>query len=90
MLKKSDANLKQFGEIYSATAYPGVVKGWHLHTKQEQNYDVISGMIKLVLFDDREESKTKGELMETSYRKIIIIKLLKLPRYNKWMEKYRH
>ena len=28
MLKKSDANFKQFGEIYFATAYPGVVKNF--------------------------------------------------------------
>ena len=64
MLKKSDAEFNKFGEIYFATAYPGVVKGWHLHTKQEQNYAVISGMIKLVLYDNRENSKTKGEIME--------------------------
>ena len=64
MLKKSDTNFSKFGEIYFATAYPGVIKGWHLHTKQEQNYVVIAGMIKLVLYDDRQNSKTKGELME--------------------------
>tara|TARA_B100000401_G_C52805284_1_gene720813 strand:- start:2068 stop:2517 length:450 start_codon:yes stop_codon:yes gene_type:complete len=64
MLKKSDTNFSKFGEIYFATAYPGVIKGWHLHTKQEQNYAVIKGMIKLVLYDDRQDSKTKGELME--------------------------
>ncbi len=64
MLKKSDSNFSKFGEIYFATAYPGVIKGWHLHSKQEQNYALISGMIKLVMFDDRQGSKTKGEIME--------------------------
>jgi len=29
-----------------------------------QNYAVIQGMIKLVLYDNREDSKTKGEVME--------------------------
>ena len=33
MLKSSDSNFSKFGEIYFATAYPGVVKGWHLHTQ---------------------------------------------------------
>ena len=49
MLKSSDTNFSKFGEIYFATAYPGVVKGWHLHKTQEQNYCVIKGMIKLVI-----------------------------------------
>ena len=38
MIKVSDQIFTKFGEIYFATAYPGVVKGWHLHKKQEQNY----------------------------------------------------
>ena len=53
MLKESDPHFIKFGEIYFSIAYPGVVKGWHEHTKQTQNYAVIDGMIKLVLFDNR-------------------------------------
>jgi len=64
MLRKDSPIFKEFGEIYFSTAYPGVIKGWHLHTKMTLNYAVIQGMIKLVLYDDREGSKTKGELME--------------------------
>ena len=41
-----------------------VIKGWHEHTKQTQNYAVIEGMIKLVLFDNREKSKTYKSLQE--------------------------
>lgn len=63
-LKSTDEIFNKFGEVYFATAYPGVIKGWHLHKKQEQNYCVIDGMIKLVLFDGRGNSKTKGELQE--------------------------
>ena len=47
-----------FGEIYFSTSYPNVIKGWHEHTKQTQNYAVIKGMIKLVLYDNRENSST--------------------------------
>lgn len=64
MLRSDDPEFKKFGEIYFSTCYPGVIKGWHLHTKMTLNYAVVQGMIKLVLYDNREDSPTKGELME--------------------------
>ena len=64
MLRSDPPHVEKFGEIYFATAYPGIIKGWHLHTSQTQNYAVIDGMIKLVLFDDRDGSLTHGELQE--------------------------
>jgi dTDP-4-dehydrorhamnose 3,5-epimerase len=64
MLRADSPHFRQFGEIYFSTAYPGVIKGWHEHTLQEQNYAVIQGMIKLVLYDTREDSPTRGNLME--------------------------
>jgi len=64
MLKKEDDEFNLFGEIYFSTIYPGVIKGWHIHKEMELNYAVISGNIKLVLYDERENSKTKGTLME--------------------------
>jgi dTDP-4-dehydrorhamnose 3,5-epimerase len=64
MLRRDDPWFKQFGEIYFSTIYPGVIKAWHLHTKMTLNYAVVSGMIKLVLYDERDASRTRGELME--------------------------
>ena len=64
MLRRDDPWYEGFGEIYFSTVYPGVVKGWHLHKRMTLNYAVVSGTIKLVLFDDRAESPTKGELNE--------------------------
>ena len=64
MLRVDDPSFDGFGEIYFSTVYPGVVKGWHLHTKMVLNYAVIQGCIKLVLYDEREKSPTMGELME--------------------------
>ena len=64
MLKSTDRNFEKFGEIYFSTAYPGVVKGWHEHTKMTLNYAVIKGMIKLVLIDNRKESSTYKEIQE--------------------------
>jgi dTDP-4-dehydrorhamnose 3,5-epimerase len=64
MLRSTDPHFQQFGEIYFSTVYPGVIKGWHRHREMTLNYACISGRIKLVLFDDRDGSPTKGELME--------------------------
>lgn len=64
MLRREDPEFNDFGEIYFSTVYPDVIKAWHLHKKMELNYAVIYGNIKLVLYDDREKSPTKGNLME--------------------------
>ena len=64
MLRADDPHFDRFGEIYFSTVYPGAVKGWHLHRRMTLNYAVVSGSIKLVLFDDREGSSSRGALME--------------------------
>ena len=64
MLRADDPHFDSFGEIYFSQVYPGVVKGWHLHRRMTLNYAVVTGMIKLVLYDDRPQSPTRNELME--------------------------
>jgi dTDP-4-dehydrorhamnose 3,5-epimerase len=64
MLRADDPHFDRFGEIYFSTVYQGVVKGWHLHERMTINYAVPVGAIKLVLFDDRDGSPTRGELQE--------------------------
>jgi dTDP-4-dehydrorhamnose 3,5-epimerase len=64
MLRVDSPHFIQFGEIYFTTIYKGVIKGWHLHYDMTLNYACIFGRIKLVMFDERENSPTKGELME--------------------------
>ena len=64
MLRVDDPHFEQFGEIYFSVIYPGVIKGWHVHEKMTLNYAVVSGEIKLVLYDDREGSATQGEIQE--------------------------
>ena len=66
MLRCDEPHFEKFGEIYFSIAYPGVVKGWHLHKMMTLNYAVVSGMIKLVLYDERGKSPTKGEIQEIS------------------------
>jgi len=64
LLRSDEELFIQFGQVYMTTVYPGVVKGWHYHKKQIDNFIVIRGMVKLVLYDNREDSPTKGEINE--------------------------
>jgi len=66
MLRVTDPHFQQFGEIYFSSIYSGVIKGWHLHREMTLNYACVFGRIKLVIYDDREDSVTRGELMEIS------------------------
>jgi len=45
---------------YFYTIRPGVIKGWGMHKKHEDRYFVMFGEMELVLYDARENSKTKG------------------------------
>jgi dTDP-4-dehydrorhamnose 3,5-epimerase len=58
ILRADDELFERFGQVYATTTYPGVVKAWHLHRKQTDNIVCIQGMIKLVVYDPREESPT--------------------------------
>jgi dTDP-4-dehydrorhamnose 3,5-epimerase len=64
MLRNTDPSFTQFGEIYFSRVFPGAVKAWHIHERMTLNYAVPHGKIKFVLFDDREQSPTKGQLQE--------------------------
>lgn len=64
MLKATDPHFIKFGEIYFSCAWPETVKAWHIHQTMTVNNAVISGRAKLVLYDLREDSPTKGELQE--------------------------
>ncbi|MBU0517326.1 dTDP-4-dehydrorhamnose 3,5-epimerase family protein [bacterium] len=64
IIRRDEDLFDKFGQVYMTTNYPGVVKAWHYHKTQCDNVVCIKGMIKLALFDAREESSTKGRLNE--------------------------
>jgi len=64
MLRSDDEFFERFGQAYLTTAYPGVVKAWHYHKKQVDRFVCVHGMMKVVLYDDREGSPTRGLLNE--------------------------
>jgi dTDP-4-dehydrorhamnose 3,5-epimerase len=64
ILRSDDDIFEKFGQVYLTTAYPGVVKAWHLHKKQQDNFTCIKGMMKVALYDSRKGSPTHKEINE--------------------------
>jgi dTDP-4-dehydrorhamnose 3,5-epimerase len=62
MLSVDTPDFNKFGECYFSEVIPGAIKAWKLHRDQTQNFAVPVGRIRLVIFDDRESSKTRGNL----------------------------
>lgn len=60
ILRADDPLFEKFGQVYMTTTYPGVVKGWHYHKIQSDHFAVVFGMIKLVLWDARDEALGHG------------------------------
>ena len=65
ILRADDPELfTKFGQVYVSATYPGVVKAWHYHQRQIDNFACVAGMVKLVLVDTRADSPTKGAVNE--------------------------
>lgn len=64
ILRSDEPLFQKFGQVYISTVYPGVVKGWHCHHHQTDFIAVVKGMVKLVLYDERDSSVTRGQVVE--------------------------
>jgi len=64
ILRNDWEHFKKLGQAYVTAAYPHIVKAWHMHKIQTDNITCIKGMVKLALYDDRKQSKTKNEINE--------------------------
>jgi dTDP-4-dehydrorhamnose 3,5-epimerase len=64
MAKRGDDAFKNLSEVYFSLINAGIVKGWKKHKKMTQHFAVPYGNIKIVLYDDREDSASKGEIQE--------------------------
>jgi dTDP-4-dehydrorhamnose 3,5-epimerase len=86
ILRNDDELFLQFGQVYMTTTYPGVVKAWHLHKKQADNVACVQGMIKLVLYDPREQSPTYKQV-DQFYLGLHNPLLVQIPRgvFHGWM-----
>ncbi len=64
ILRRDDEMFQKFGQVYMTTARPGVVKAWHYHKKQTDNFTCIRGRMRLGLYDARKDSPTYGKVEE--------------------------
>jgi len=64
MLRRTDPYFEGFGEVYFSLTYPGIVKAWNRHKRVNLFYAVPIGRAKIVLYDDREGSVTRGQVEE--------------------------
>jgi dTDP-4-dehydrorhamnose 3,5-epimerase len=64
LLRSDDPVFTKFGQCYVSMNYPGVIRAWHWHKKQDDFFVVVKGMIKVGLYDLREGSPTQGETAE--------------------------
>ncbi len=78
MLRCDAPFFTKFGEVYFSSVRPGHVKGWKKHIRQTQHFAVPEGNVKFVLYDDRKNSSTSGQVQEVELGDSNY-KLLRLP-----------
>ena len=61
VLRDDDELLKRFGQASLSKTYPGVVKAFHYHERQDDLWFFPCGNAQVVLHDLRIDSPTKGE-----------------------------
>lgn len=61
ILRSDSPHFQKFGQVYVATCRRNVIKAWHCHRKQTDNFFVVKGTAKIGLYDDRPDSPTRGE-----------------------------
>ena len=54
---------EEFTMSYFSYTYPGIIRAWHRHLRGQNDYFVVpKGMVKVAVYDDRDDSPTKGEV----------------------------
>ena len=64
MLRNDEPIFQKFGQVYLSVCNPGFAKGWHYHKKQTDLFVVVKGNGKIVMYDNRPESRTRGQVNE--------------------------
>jgi dTDP-4-dehydrorhamnose 3,5-epimerase len=52
---------------YRFSILPGRIKGWGMHDHQTDRYFVVSGSVRVALFDGREDSPTAGSIVRVDF-----------------------
>ena len=64
LLRSDWPEFEKFAQSYVTACYPGMIKAWHYHRRQWDHFVCVYGMAKVVLYDPREGSSTKGKVNE--------------------------
>ena len=64
ILRCDDEIYDRFGQLYMTGCKHGVVKGWHYHKEQTDHFACVLGKALVVLYDNRPDSPTRGEVQE--------------------------
>ncbi len=65
LIRVSDPLFKEgFGQLSRSSMITGVVKAWHVHKTQVDWWYVVSGMVKVALYDTRKDCPTYKQLNE--------------------------
>ena len=68
-----------FGQWSHSLVLEGVAKAWHIHQRQIDWLYLVTGSMKVVLYDTRPESSTHSELMEILVGDIYPAQVVKIP-----------
>jgi len=63
-MKFNDPGYYGFGEAYFSSVHSGTIKAWKRHREMTLNLVVPVGSIRFVVYDDRDNSSTKGVYQE--------------------------
>jgi dTDP-4-dehydrorhamnose 3,5-epimerase len=64
ILRSDWPEFRGFAQATATLNYPGVIRAWHWHEQQTDLFVVISGMVKLPLYDARPDSQSHGAIAE--------------------------
>ncbi|MGB5770164.1 MAG: dTDP-4-dehydrorhamnose 3,5-epimerase family protein [Crocosphaera sp.] len=67
-----------FAQAYITSTFPGVIKAWYQHKVQLDQITVVKGLLKLVLYDGRDDSPTSGQV-NTIFLGELAPKLVQIP-----------
>ena len=60
IVREDDHLLRRFGQTSFTKTHPGVIKAFHWHADQDDLWYVAYGMARVVMYDRRLDSPTKG------------------------------
>lgn len=64
ILRSDDSFFERFGQVYITCCKRGIAKAWHYHKLQDDFFCCVWGKARVVLYDARPKSKTKGLVEE--------------------------